>query len=82
MECAWIQVAQDGSRAVVTHVQAQARPNARPQLLKLAGLDPEADYRDTETGRIYGGDELMLYGLAVPAPRQDYASCQVWLERC
>ena len=82
MECAWIQVAQDGSRAVVTHVQAQAQPNARPQLLKLAGLDPEADYRDTETGRIYGGDELMLYGLAVPAPQQDYASCQVWLERC
>ena len=35
-----------------------------------------------ETGRIYGGDELMLYGLAVPAPQQDYASCQVWLERC
>ena len=82
MECAWIQVAQDGSRAVVTQVQAQARPNARPQLLKLAGLDPEADYRDTETGRIYGGDELMLYGLAVPALQQDYASCQVWLERC
>ena len=82
LECAWISVAQDGSRAVVTHVQALSRPNARPQLLKLAGLDPEENYRDTESGKVYGGDELMLKGLPVPASWKDYASCQIWLEKC
>ena len=52
------------------------------QLLKLAGLDPEENYRDTESGKGYGGDELMLKGLPVPASWKDYASCQIWLEKC
>ena len=80
-ECAWMSVAQDGKRAVVTHVSSRAVPNQRPKLLKLEGLDPDASYRLEETGTVYGGDELMQRGIAVPAPWGDYMSRQFWLER-
>ena len=74
-------MARDGSRAVLTHVHSLARPNARPQLLKLAGLEPDADYRDMDSGTVYGGDELMLRGIAIPPAWDDYASTQIWLEK-
>ena len=80
-ECAWISVAQDGSRAVATHVRAQTEPCLRPSLLRLAGLETEAAYRDTESGCIYGGDELMQRGIAIPAPWDNYQATQIWLER-
>ena len=80
-ECAWMSVAGDGKRAVVTHVYGRCEPFRRTGLLKLAGLDPEADYREESTGKVYGGDELMLRGIAVPTPWGDYMSHQFWLER-
>ncbi|MBQ8073244.1 MAG: alpha-galactosidase [Clostridia bacterium] len=80
-ESAWMSVSQDGKRAVVTHVFAQSQPNARSDLLKLTGLDPAADYREEISGKTYGGDALMQYGIPVDAPWNDYKAQQFWLER-
>ena len=80
-ECAWISVAQDGSRAVATHVAAQSMPFMRPRMLKLAGLDAEACYREEGTGKIYGGDELMARGIPLAMARGDYQATQFWFER-
>ena len=80
-ECAWMSVSPDREKAVVTHVFRDGAPNAMPGLLKLRGLDPDADYRDEDTGLVLGGDEMMLRGIPVPPARGDYSACQFFLRR-
>ncbi len=75
-EAAWMSVSGDKREAVVTHVYAQAVPNVKPMLMRLAGLDEALTYRDTDTGRTYGGDELMYYGVELARPWGDYVSQQ------
>ena len=47
-------------------------------LLRLKGLDPNADYK--VNGEVYGGDQLMYGGLALPI-LQEYQALQFDLER-
>ena len=72
-------VSEDKNEAIVTHVYGPAQPNMLPVLLPLRGLDPEKDYRDVESGRIYGGDELMSHGLTIPRTWGDYMATQFHL---
>ena len=78
-EAAWMSVSPDKREAVVTHVFAQAIPNMKDGLMRLAGLDETLTYRDIDTGRTYGGDELMYYGIRVTKPWGDYMSQQWFL---
>ena len=75
-EAAWMSVTEDKRQAVVTHVYAQAIPNMKDKLLRLTGLDPALTYRNTQTGKTYGGDELMYYGIILKKPWGDYMSQQ------
>ena len=75
-EAAWMSVSKDKREAVVTHVYAQAIPNMKDKLLRLTGLDPAMTYRDDMTGKTYGGDELMYYGIRLKKPWGDYMSQQ------
>lgn len=65
-ESAWSFVAKDKSEAVVSFFRVLAKPN--PNLISIcaAGLDEHAQYKDVNSGMIYGGDELMYVGLNVP----------------
>lgn len=38
---------------------------------KLLNLDADADYRETGSGQVYGGDELLQIGLTVPLVKED-----------
>ena len=69
-------VSEDKNEAVATYVYAQSVPNMKEKLLRLKGLDPKKTYRDADTGRIYGGDELMYYGVKLAKPWGDYMSQQ------
>ena len=62
--CAWMHVSPDKSRALVGLVQTQRHANPIRPLLRLKGLDPDRDYR--VNGQVYGGDELLYAGLALP----------------
>jgi len=75
-EAAWMSVSEDKREAVVTHVYAQAIPNMKDKLLRLTGLDPALTYRDDVTGKTYGGDELMYYGIILKKPWGDYMAQQ------
>ena len=75
-EAAWMSVSKDKREAVITHVYAQAIPNMKDKLLRLTGLDPAMTYRDDMTGKTYGGDELMYYGIRLKKPWGDYMSQQ------
>ena len=78
-EAAWMSVSADRREAIVTHVYAQAFPQQKPKLLRLTGLDPALDYQDTETGLVYGGDELMQRGYPLQVAWNDYMSQQIHL---
>ena len=80
-ECAWMSVSPDRSRAAVTHVWKDGMPNRVCGLMKLRGLDPDADYTDEDSGRVWGGDELMRHGIPLPPSRGDYDACQFFLKR-
>ena len=80
-ECAFMSVSEDQSEAVVTHVFAQAVPDVSKTLLRLRGLNPQWDYRDEDTGRVYGGDELMEHGIVIDRPWGDYKGEQFRLTR-
>lgn len=62
---AWIFVAKDKSEAVFTFVQVLGRPNYRNRRVKLKGLDPNANYKNMETGETHSGNVLMNMGIFV-----------------
>ena len=78
-ETAFMSVSEDRREAVVTHVYGPAEPNRQSVLLPLRGLDAEKNYRDVESGRVYGGDELMTHGLTIPHAWGDYMATQFHL---
>ena len=77
-DCAFMSVSPDRRRAVVTCVFALARPNRKPGLLRLHGLDPALNYR-LEDGRVFGGDELLSRGLPLSPVSGDFQSLQFFL---
>ncbi|MGM0499969.1 MAG: alpha-galactosidase [Bacillota bacterium] len=74
---AWSYLAEDREELLVGFYQILASPNPREEKLKLKALNPEADYKELNSGEIYGGDELMNYGLRVPYLKGDFES-KVW----
>lgn len=75
---AWMHVSHDKSRALVGMVMGVGHANPIRPLLRLKGLDPNADYK--VNGEVYGGDQLMYGGLALPI-LQEYQALQFDLER-
>lgn len=67
----WSVVARDGSQVLAQVIAHRWDPLQSRYKFKLLGLDTEADYRNTMTGTVQGGDELMLAGFSVPLARAD-----------
>ena len=65
-QSAWNFVSEDGKQIVFSHVQILARSAYRIPTLRLRGLDPKAEYKNVETGEVFGGDELMYAGITIP----------------
>jgi alpha-galactosidase len=74
---AWSYLDAEKEELLVGFYQVLASPNPREEKLKLKALDAQADYKDINSGEIYGGDELMNYGLKVPQLKGDFSS-KVW----
>jgi alpha-galactosidase len=73
--------AQDGSETVVLAYLRSRRFNRRDPLVRLRSLDPQACYRDVETGRVHHGAVLLARGLPLGLPTGDYASTMIHLVR-
>ncbi|MBR5152318.1 MAG: alpha-galactosidase [Clostridia bacterium] len=59
--CAWEYVTEN--QIVLMYCVAHARVGLGRTCVKLEGLDPDAKYRDKESGVVYDGDYLMHVGL-------------------
>jgi alpha-galactosidase len=73
-EGAWMYVSQDKTEAFVVYARVLAVPNEPIKTLRLAGLDPDKNYKISEKTPIYGGDELMYAGISIPEMYGDYKS--------
>ncbi|MDP4104279.1 MAG: alpha-galactosidase [Bacillota bacterium] len=76
-EAAWLYLSEDQSEVVVGYSQILSQPNPPLCSLRLKGLNPNFLYRDTKTGEVYGGDELMYAGIAIPLLKGDFTSV-IW----
>jgi alpha-galactosidase len=90
-DAAWSFVSRDKGEAWVSFFRPFALPNAPLPILRLKGLDREADYRVVPCGpagedrnpsaRSVGGDELMYAGLELDLGHGDARSCSLLLKR-
>ena len=77
---AWMYVSEDQSEALLTFVVM--RTSVKPiYFVKLQGLDPNAQYRDEESGCIYHGDTLMKAGLNLTRRYTDGDSTVIHLRK-
>jgi alpha-galactosidase len=76
-ETAWIFVSEDKSEAFAAYFKVLAEPDAPIRRLVLRGLDPKKEYVVEGKQGVYGGDELMSIGIALPDFYGDYQSA-VW----
>lgn len=73
-------VAADGAQVALFVFARTVRQDSGDPPVRLRGLDPDARYRDVDSGAGYGGAFLLRHGLR-PALRGDYASALFVLER-
>lgn len=72
--CTWELVSQDKSRAFVFTCKLLSVASSRAPRIKLMGLDPDRQYMDKLSGRVYEGDLLMRRGLRVSYAQEDFAT--------
>lgn len=70
-QCAWEMVDKNRKEFCVFIGQKNYEPNPGLTVLKLRGLEENLKYKNQATGEIYGGDELMYYGLKAEFSAED-----------
>ncbi len=62
-DAAWEYVSEDKSRAVLMYCTIMGRVQGELTCVRFEGLDENAEYRDSESGKVYDADFLMNRGL-------------------
>ena len=78
---AWLFVSEEKERAFLSVVILETHGNMPVSYVRLRGLEPQALYRDTESGRCYYGADLMEAGLPMPVEQKEYPAYQMELVR-
>ncbi|MCI6886191.1 MAG: alpha-galactosidase [Lachnospiraceae bacterium] len=68
----WLSTGKDKEECLVLIFQKFFNPLYAHGRFCLNGLNPECDYLETFSGKIYGGDELMEIGVSVPLIKEDF----------
>lgn len=68
----WSSTNRDREECLVVIFQKFYNPLCCQGQFPLADLNPEYDYLETTSGKIYGGDELMEIGISVPVVKEDF----------
>lgn len=72
--CSWEVVSKDKKTVFVFASKILAVAQSKNPRLKLQGLYPYTNYKDTETGKIYSGDFLMYRGIKINYKTEDFAT--------
>lgn len=68
----WSSVREDREECLVMIFQKLYQPLCSHGRFPLTGLNPEFDYIETDSGKLYGGDELVEIGISVPLVKEDF----------
>lgn len=68
----WSVVNADQNQCMVMIFQKFYNPLYSHGRFKITSLNPEFDYLEKNSGRLYGGDELIQLGLSVPLVKEDF----------
>ena len=77
----WEFVSEDGNIVVQAIYTIMCKVQGPLCKIKLKGLDPDSEYVDTETGKIYGGDVLMNIGLNYNACKDFKSTIKVFKKK-
>lgn len=72
--CSWEIVSEDKKQVFLFACKILAIAQTKNPKLKLQGLDIDKQYRDIETGEIYGADMLMYKGIKINYEMADFAT--------
>ena len=72
--CSWMIVSENKKEAVLVAVKILSNSNMDEENIYLDGLCESFSYKDTETGEIYGGDELMYKGITPIFDLEDFSA--------
>ncbi|MBQ5770788.1 MAG: alpha-galactosidase [Clostridia bacterium] len=70
----WQFISEDGNDVILCAYRRLTMPNPHMKKIFLKGLEADAVYTDTETGRTYSGSALMHCGIVFKTERGDYQS--------
>lgn len=68
----WMTVSKDKTKCHAVIFQKLYNPLSSHAVFPIYGLCKEWDYRDLNTNKIYGGDELTQIGIPIPLIKQDF----------
>ena len=72
--CSWMIASEDKKEAVLVAVKILSNSNMDEENIYLDGLCENFNYKDSETGEIYGGDELMYKGITPQYDLEDFSA--------
>jgi len=72
--CSWQVVSKDKSEVFLFASRVLSPANSKEEKILLDGLDEGLEYTDTETGKTYGGDELMYNGILPQYEKCDFST--------
>lgn len=75
----WITVSEDKTKCHAVIFHKLYNPLSSHAVFPLHGLCEELDYRDLNTNKIYGGDELSQIGVSIPLIKQDFKAFDFYL---
>ena len=73
---AWMSVAKEQDRALVSAVRLMSEANAATVYIRLRGLKPDAVYLEEYSGKQYFGAALMAVGIPLPVSAYEYEAYQ------
>ena len=79
--CSWELVSPDKREVFFFSCRLLSVANQPSRKIKLNGLDENANYLDLETGKAYGGDELMYIGIEPIYEKNDFSSFTMRLKQ-
>ncbi|MCP1111443.1 alpha-galactosidase [Ohessyouella blattaphilus] len=79
-DCVWQVMSKDKRELVLLFVRVLATPNPNTTIIKFRNLLSDKNYCDVNSGKKYGGDELMYMGLNIEVGAHDYFSILIHLK--
>ena len=76
-----VQIEAASQKTPTVFLEGAVTANTVENNIKLQGLIPDADYRDEESGIVYGGDELIYKGIWPEYGQGDYKTITMHLKR-